>query len=150
MQKWMKRGRNAVMVAIAWAVIWAPVAVLVGLLVDPDGSMDEMWVAIGAYPGFICGLLFSALLWMAERHRRIGELSLPRAASWGVVAGLLVSLLPLTAAEPTGAWGLSRWVLASVITASITLLSAVSAVGSAVLLRYAARRRILAGAARTT
>lgn len=144
MQKWMKRGRVAVMMAMCWAAIWAPVAVLVGLLVDPDGSMDEMWVAAGAYPGFICGLLFSALLWVAERRRRIDELALARVASWGAVAGLLVSLLPLLAAEPTGAWGLPRWLLAVVITGSITLSSAASAVGSAVLFRYAARRRIFA------
>jgi hypothetical protein len=150
MQKWMKRGRTAVMIAIAWAVIWAPVAVLIGLLVDPDGSMDEMWVAIGAYPGFICGLLFSALLWVAERHRRIHELSLARVASWGAVAGLLVSALPLAAAEPAGAWGLPRWLLAVVVISSITLLSAVSAVGSALLLRYAARKQILATAGRTS
>lgn len=149
MKQWMKRGRGAVLTALAWAVIWAPVAVLVGSLVDPDGSMDEMWVAIGAYPGFICGLLFSALLWIAERRRRIDELSLPRVASWGAVVGLVVSLLPLAAAEPTGAWGLPRWLLAVVIIASITLLSAASAVGSAVLFRYAARRQIFMTAERT-
>lgn len=132
------------MIAIAWAVVWAPVAVLAGLMVDPDGSMDEMWVAIGAYPGFICGLLFSALLWIAHRHRRIEELSLPRAATWGAAAGLLVSLLPLLAAEPTGAWGLPRWLLAVVIIGAITLLSATSAVVSVALFRYAARRRMFA------
>ncbi|HEX6066735.1 MAG TPA: hypothetical protein VFZ04_21015 [Longimicrobiales bacterium] len=144
MKQWVKHGRGAVLTALAWAVIWAPVAVLVGLLVDADGSMDEMWVAIGAYPGFICGLLFSALLWIAERHRRIDELSLLRVAGWGTVAGLLVSLLPLAVAEPTGAWGLPRWLLAVVIIASITLLSAASAVGSAVLFRYAARKQMFA------
>lgn len=144
MKQWVKHGRGAVLTALAWAVIWAPVAVLVGLLVDADGSMDEMWVAIGAYPGFICGLLFSALLWIAERHRRIDELSLLRVAGWGAVAGLLVSLLPLAVAEPTGAWGLPRWLLAVVIIASITLLSTASAVGSAVLFRYAARKQMFA------
>ena len=52
MKKWLRRIRGAVLMGLAWAAVWAPVAVLLGtFVVDPDNSMDEMWVAVGAYPG---------------------------------------------------------------------------------------------------
>lgn len=123
---------------LAWGVIWAPLAVLVGLLVDPDDSMDEMWVAIGAYPGFLSGVVFVALLGMAERHRRLGTLSLPRIAAWGALAGLVVGVLPFTLGEPTNT--IPLWRLAVIVIGSITGLSTVSAVASALLTRHAARK----------
>lgn len=62
MPRSLKNVRNAVLLGLAWTVAWAPIAVLLGVFViDPDNSMDEMWVAIGAYPGFLCGVLFYAL-----------------------------------------------------------------------------------------
>lgn len=48
MKEWPRRIRGAVVMGLTWAVVWAPVAVLVGLILDPDGSMDEMWPAIGS------------------------------------------------------------------------------------------------------
>ena len=83
MKKWLRRIRGAVLMGLTWAVVWALVAVLIGMIVDPDGSMDEMWVAIGAYPGFIGGVMFSAVLGIAARRRRFDELSLPRFGAWG-------------------------------------------------------------------
>jgi hypothetical protein len=39
-----------------------------------------------AVPGFVGGVLFSIVLGMAWRHRRLDELSLPRVAAWGLWA----------------------------------------------------------------
>jgi hypothetical protein len=122
--------------ALAWAMVWAPVAVLFGLVVDPDGSMDEMWVAIGAYPGFLCGAVFCAVLGTAGGGRGLHELPLARVAAWGAAVGLLV-----------GASELPLWQLASAVIGSITLLSALSAVASAMVARHLAGRRPLARAA---
>ncbi len=61
---------------LTWAVVWAPVGPLIGMIVDPDGSKDEPWAAVGAYPGFLCGVVFSMVLWIAEGRRRFDELSL--------------------------------------------------------------------------
>ena len=144
MKKWLGHIGGAVLMGLAWAVIWAPVAVLIGLIVDPDGSMDEMWVAIGAYPGFLCGVLFSAVLGIAEGRRGFDELSLSRVGAWGAVTGLLVGVLPFLIGESTSE--LPLWLLGVVVISSITLLSAVSAVGSALLSRYAVRRHTRAGA----
>ena len=144
MKMWLGRIGGAVLIGLTWAVVWAPVAVLIGLIVDPDGSMDEMWVAIGAYPGFLCGVLFSAVLGIAEGRRGFDELSVSRVGAWGAVAGLLVGVLPFLIGESTSE--LPPWLLGVVVVGSITILSTVSAVGSALLSRYAARRQTRAGA----
>ena len=137
----MRRIRAAVSVALAWAVAWAPAAVLIGLMVDPDGSADEMWLAVGAYPGFLAGVVFCALLAMAEGRRGLGELTLARAGAWGAAAGLLVGVLPFTIGEP--ATEIPLWQLAAMVIGAITLMGAASAVVSARAARYAARGRLV-------
>ena len=135
MKTWLRRIRGAVLMGLTWAVVWAPVGVLIGMIVDPDGSMDEMWVAVGAYPGFLCGAVFSAVLGIAEGRRRFDELSLPRSAAWGAVGGLLVGVLPFAVGTPNTALPLWQW--AAVIIGPMTLLGAVSAAGSLALARRA-------------
>ena len=54
MKQGLRRVRAAVVMGLLWAVIWAPAAILLGtLVIDPDNSMDEMWVMVGAIPGFL-------------------------------------------------------------------------------------------------
>lgn len=138
MKKWLRRIRGAVGMGLMWALVWGPVAVLIGLMVDPDGSMDEMWVAIGAYPGFLGGVVFSAVLAVAARHRGLDDLPLSRVALWGAAAGLIVGTLPFLIGEPTS--DRPVWILAAIVITSITVLSAVSAAGSLALARMADRR----------
>jgi hypothetical protein len=126
---------------LTWAAAWGMAAVLIGMAVDPDGSMDEMWVAIGAYPGFLGGVVFSAVLAMAARRRRLDELSLPRVAGWGAAAGLLVGSVPFVLGDPISEHPV--WLLGGVVIGSITLLSALSAAGSLALARMAERREPL-------
>lgn len=140
MKKWLRRIRGAVGMGLTWAVVWAVVAVGVGLLVDPDGSMDEMWPAIGAYPGFLGGVVFSVVLAIVARRRRLEELSISRVAAWGAVAGLLVGIFPFTIGDPTTE--IPLWQLATLVIGSITLLSAGSAAGSLALARMAERRAL--------
>jgi fructose-specific phosphotransferase system IIC component len=140
MKKWLRRIRGALGTGLTWAVVWGPAAVLIGLIVDPDGSMDEMWVAIGALPGFLGGVAFSVVLAIAARRRRLEELSLPRVAAWGAVAGLLVGAIPFVLGDPIGEVPL--WQLGSVVIGSITVLSAASAAGSLALARMAERREL--------
>lgn len=140
MKPWLKRVRGAIGMGLLWALLWAPVGVLIGLIVDPDGSMDEMWVAVGAYPGFVGGVIFAAVLGIVAGRRRFDELSLTRFAIWGAVAGLLVGLLPFVVGAPSG--GHPQPLLAAAVVGSITLLSAVSAAGSLALARRAERRQL--------
>ena len=139
MKKWQRWVRDAVVLGLAWAVLWAPFAVLIGTtIVDPDNSMDEMWVVIGAYPAFLCAVIFSAMLSVAERGRRLSELPVARASTWGALAGLLVGVFPFTVGTPSTA--LPLWLLGVSMIGSITLMSAVSAVGSVLLARMAKKR----------
>jgi hypothetical protein len=135
MNRWLKRIRSALLMGVMWAAVWAPVAVLVGYIVDPDGSMDEMWVAIGAYAGFLGGVAFATVLAIVGRKRRFDQLSLPRFAVWGAGAGLFVGTLPFLIGEATTR--LPLWLLAGVVIGSVTLLSAGSAAASLALARRA-------------
>ena len=121
---------GAVVLGVVWAVVWAPVAVLVGtFIVDPDNSMDEMWVAVGAYPGFLCALIFSAVVALVGRSRRLDEISLVRVATWGALAGVLVGVFPFTVGRSTSA--LPLWQLAAAVIGSIAFMSGISAIATA-------------------
>jgi hypothetical protein len=141
MKKTLRAIRGALLMGVTWAVVWAPVAVLLGMMVDPDGSMDEMWVMIGALPGFIAGVVFAALLGIAERRRGVDDVSPARAGGWGALAGVLVGVLPFTIGESTST--LPVGLLASMVIGSITLLSAASAAGSLALARMSGKREQL-------
>lgn len=125
--------------ALTWAVIWAPFGPLLGMIVDPDGTMDEPWIAVGALPGFFCGLLFSVVLAITERRRSLHDLSLARVAAWGAAGGLLPMVLN------TGLLGTPNtehpfWRARYIIIGGVTLLSAASAVGSVLLARWSKKR----------
>jgi hypothetical protein len=147
MKKWLRRILGAVGIGLTWAAGWGLVGVLIGMFVDPDGSMDEMWVAVGAYPGFLGGVVFSAVLQIAEGRRRLDELSLPRFGAWGTAAGLLLGVLPFAlVAEMAASTEYPLLLLGVVVVGPTTLLSAVLGVGSALRFRYAARVQPPAGA----
>ena len=132
MTKWLRRFGAALMTGLAWAVVWLPIGLVIGMIIDPDGAMDEPWVVVGTYPGFLCGVIFSEVVGMAEGRCRFAELSLHGVATWGAVSGLLGGGLWLVLAllsDPP------QWLLNAVVVGSLTLLSAVSGVGSAFLAR---------------
>ena len=142
MRRWLRRIRSAVVMGLIWAMVWAPAAVIVGMIVDPDGSMDEMWVAIGAYPGFLGGVAFATVLGIAARGRRFESLSISRFALWGAVAGFLVGTLPFTIGISGTA--LPVWIVAAMVIGTVTVLSALSAAGSLAFARIAERRGAIA------
>ena|SRR5688572_20191179 len=139
MRKWLARIRGAVLMALTWAVIWAPFGPLLGMIVDPDGTMDEPWILVGAAPGFICGLIFSVVLAITERRRSVHELSLARVATWGAAGGLFLVVLN------SGLLGTPNtehlfWRARYIIMGGVTVLSAASAVGTLLLARMAKKR----------
>ena len=103
-----------------------------------------MWVPKLGILGFVSGVVFSVVLWIAAGRRRFGELSLSRLAAWGAVSGLLLGVLPFVLGTPNAEFPL--WLLGVAIIGSMTLMSAVSAVGSALLFRYTTREQSPAGA----
>ena len=141
MRTWLRRVRGSVVMGLTWAVVWMPVALLISMIVDPDGSMDEPWILSGAYPGFLSAVVFSMVIWIAERRRRFDELSLTRVSAWGAGAGLLVGMVPFVAGS--NSTNLPTWLLMFAIIGPITLLSAVSAGGSLALSRRAEKLNFL-------
>ena len=129
-----------ILVALAWAVVWSPVGVLTGIIVDPGGSMDEMWAAIGAYPGFLCGAVFSAVVGIAEGRRRLNEVVLSRVAAWGAVSGLVVGAIPFVLGTVNST--LPLWLWSIVTVGAVTILSSASAVGTASIARMAKKRAL--------
>jgi hypothetical protein len=144
MKKWLRRIRDTFAMALTWAAGWAVLSVLIGTITEflsgysLETHLDPL--AALAMPGFFGGVIFSTVLWFAEGGRRFDELSLPRLAAWGAVVGLMLGVLPFALGTPSARFPL--WLVVVIIVGSATLLSVVSAVGSALLFRYVARHKI--------
>ena len=99
MKRWLVLIRGSVGMGLAWAAAWACVGVIVGSLewLDPGGPglLAELIEGVGGVlvPGFMFGSIFSVVLATAERRRTFEEMSLPRFAAWGGVAGAILSLI---------------------------------------------------------
>lgn len=135
MTTWLRHTGRAFWMALSWAVLWAPLGVLLGMIMDPDGSMDEPWIGLGAYPGFLCGIVFSAVLGIIDRHRSLAELSLSRVDAWGAVSGLLVMAPLFTGLLGTPNTEHALWQARYMIVVAVILLSSISAIGSVALAR---------------
>ena len=136
MKKWLRRIRGAVGMGLTWAVAWSGVGVILGLVVG--GAPDVAYSVFFAVYGFLAGATFSGVLGMAGRRSRFDQMSLPRFAAWGALAGLLLSALSVfvLSTEP-------MFVLANVVFLSVvTLLAAGSAAGSLALAGNAVGRSL--------
>ena len=139
MKSWLRRIRGALLMGLTWAVTWAPIGILIGMIVDPDGKMDEPWIMVGTLPGFLSGVVFSVILGIAARHRRFSELSLPGFTAGGAAAGLVLGLFPFIAGDMNPS--LPFW-FPAVVVGSITALGAASAAGSLALARKAEQQEL--------
>lgn len=127
-------------VGVAWAAAWGPAAVLIGIgVIDPDNSMDEMWVAVGAYPGFISGVIFWLLSSATVRSRKLEALALPRAGLLGAIAALPIGLIPFAIGDRTSA--IPLWQLLGGWMGFVVLMSALSAVVTVLAARALVERR---------
>jgi hypothetical protein len=124
---------------MAWSIAWAPLGVLTGVLLDPTDTMDEPWIAVGAYPGFLSGLIFASALGLVRGHPKLRDLSPQHAALLGALSGLVVMAIPfLLGGTPNTEHVL--WQGRFVLLAAIVILSAISAVLSVHLARMTKRR----------
>ena len=149
MKTWLKRIRGALMMGVIWAVAWMPIGLLIGMIIDPDGAMDEPWIAVGTLPGFFAGVCFSVVLGIAARRQRLDEVSVARVARWGMGAGLLLSFLWFLSGDQDGREG-PLWVLPVVIISALTLLTTVSAAGTLMIARKSTRLELTEGSANIT
>jgi len=132
---------RAAAMGVAWAAAWMPIGLVIArLFLDPHDTLDEPWIALGTLPGFFCGVLYAELAGIASSRRRLDELPVIRAAAWGAATGLLISALAHLAGvripqvDPDG---IKRPVLVDpvAIIVTVTLLSALSGIASALIAR---------------
>jgi hypothetical protein len=139
MKKWFERVSRAVVMGLAWAAAWIPVGVLAGLVIVGEAEPEHIGGPL--YAGFLCGALFAAVAGIAAGRRRLDELSVAQAGARGAVSGLLVGVLPFVLGGNLSG-GPSPWLDAGII-GGLTLLSAMTAVGSVLLARMAKKGRTL-------
>jgi uncharacterized membrane protein YagU involved in acid resistance len=140
MSAWVKAAGRAMLLALTWAVLWAPFGVLAGLILDPTDTMEEPWPALGAYPGFLCGVVFSIVLAFVARSRNVAELSLSQVAVWGTISGLLFVAPFFTGLLGTPNTEHALWQWRYVVLGAVILLSSISAVGTVLVARMTHKR----------
>jgi hypothetical protein len=137
MKKWLSGIRGTVVMILTWTVGWGlGFGGLIEAFVDPHGEIGDVWLTLMAIPGFIGGVLYSALLRITEGRRSFDEVSLARFITWGVVTGLVLGILALT-----GVLSYPRLLSAAALIGITTALSVVAAIGSALFFRLVARRQ---------
>jgi peptidoglycan/LPS O-acetylase OafA/YrhL len=94
----------------------------------------------GALAGFPSGFLFAFFAGIASGRRRLGDLSLARAAACGAVSGAIVGMLPFVIGDQHAPGDRPLWVLPVVMTGSMAALCAVSAVVSLPIARWFRRQ----------
>jgi hypothetical protein len=148
MNSWRRRIRAALGMGLTWAAGWAPVGLLIGLVLGgnrhtPDGFPVDDWLVPLAALGFVGGTVFSAVLRIADGRRRFDELSLPRFGAWGALGGVVLGVVAVAAWQFDHGFGPVLWPRAAVLIGSSTLLSAISASGSLALARMGEEREML-------
>lgn len=100
MRTWLRRLRGALALGVLWGVVWAiAMAITVTIIgfVDPasvdPGEGPLRAAMIGGVFGVLAGSLFALVFAVAERRRSIADLSVWRAAIWGMIAAAAMPLL---------------------------------------------------------
>jgi hypothetical protein len=137
MKKWGRRIRAAIGMGLTWGAVWSGAGALLARL--PGFDSDHPLPLLFAPLGFATGVIFSGLLVVIERRRRLDRVSLSRFAGWGVVSGLLLSGVFAVAAALRGE---AFWGEFLVFGPPLTIASAVCAAGSLAIARRAERREL--------
>jgi len=94
----LRKLRGVMGIGLAWGILWAAISAAVGLVIgvtDPD-SIDPgdagIPLAMGIV-GLVSGVCFGILLSFAESRKKILDLSLTRAALWGILGSAALPLL---------------------------------------------------------
>src|SRR5687767_8574794 len=102
MKSWIQRARGAIGIGVTWAVGWAPLGALTGLVTGtllgwPLRSITTNYAVMFGVLGLVGGMIFSGVLRLTEGRHTFDRLSLPRFATWGAVGGFLLGGLAVSA-----------------------------------------------------
>jgi len=100
MGAFLRKCRGVLGIGVTWGAVWAAIFAALGLiigLIDPDsidpGEGPIRVAGIGAVFGFVSGAAFAVLVSLTEGRKAIRDLSLSRAALWGVLGTAAFPLL---------------------------------------------------------
>ena len=135
MKKWMGGIRGAILMIVLWVIGWGlGFGGLMEAFIDPNGTIGDVWPTMLAIPGFIGGILFSALLLTAERGSRFDEVPLFHFTLWGTATGIALGVLTI----PAKVGDVSPGAVGMIAIA--TALGTVAGFGSGVFCRLVVRR----------
>ncbi len=141
MKKWMSGIRGAVLMTVLWVIGWGlGFGGIMEAFIDPDGKIQDVWPTVLAIPGFIGGIIFSAMVLIAERSS-FDTVPLFHFALWGAATGIILGVLSIPAEVGDVSPGAAGMI------GILTALSLVAAIGSAVFFRLVSwwRTRAAAG-----
>jgi len=136
MRNWVRRVRGAIGIGLTWGAGWSVVGMIPRWVLGINA--DAPFPLIFGVLGFFAGVLFSAVLALTERSRRLEEMSIPRFAALGATGGLLLSAFFAKAAS----LDLGDVLL---VAPAFALASAVCAAGSIALAKRPASTQLHAG-----
>lgn len=134
MKNWMSGIRGAVLMIVLWVIGWGLGFGGIMELVDPDGKVQDVWLTVMAVPGFIGGVIFSAILLIAERGTTFDRVQLFHFALWGAATGIALGLLTIPAEVGDVSPGAAGMI------GIFTALGLVAGIGSGVFFRLVAAR----------
>src|SRR3954465_11792541 len=132
----MQRIRGAIGMGLTWGFAWAIVGAAPRWLFGFNADVPFP-IVFGAL-GFVAGIIFSAVLTLAEGRRSLDQMSFPRFAAWGGLGGVFLSASSVRAASLSAGDAL-------MIAPIFALACGVSAVGSLALARRAVRGELTEG-----
>jgi hypothetical protein len=115
---------RATLMGLAWATAWLLPSVIGGSI--RHGEVEPQHIG-GALAGLPSGFLFALFAGIASGRRRLGDLSLARAAACGALSGAIIGLLPFMIGSQHAPGGRPLWVLPVVMAGSMAALCAVTA-----------------------
>jgi hypothetical protein len=133
MRTWLRRIRGAIGMGLTWAAAWFAAGTVPRWVfgVNTDAPLP---LVFGLF-GLIAGVVFSAVLALAEGRRRFDEMSLPRFAGLGAIGGLLLSAVIAKA-------GSLGWGDVLALAPTLAIASGISAAGSLAMARRAVRQEL--------
>ncbi|MBA2292550.1 MAG: hypothetical protein H0W15_08845 [Gemmatimonadales bacterium] len=93
---WVRRLRGAVGMGLLWGAAWAIIGggIMEGII-DAQGRVVDMWPQLLGVVGFLGGIVFAAMLWIAGGRRSFSEFSFREFAGLGALAGALQGVLAM-------------------------------------------------------
>lgn len=104
MTHWLRRTRGAIGIGLTWAVAWgaAGTVMVLGILLATGSRPDPPFPLMFTAAGFLAGVMFAAVLSVAQGRHRFGQMSLPRTATWGAVVSFLLAAVFVLAVTLAG------------------------------------------------